>query len=81
VKKEGWNYSEELTNKYVRNISGWSPVALIPCNWSVYKRVGEDSNYPSDRNVRIYAQPVVPHAGWVLIAEGYADSKGNMKVW
>ena len=83
VKKEGWNYSEELTNRYVRNISGWSPVAPIPCNWSVYERAGEDGTgggYPSDRNVRIYAQPAVPFAGWVLIAEGYVDGNGNLKV-
>jgi len=67
----------------VRNISGWSPVAPIPCNWSVYERAKEDGTgggYPSDRNVRIYAQPGVPFAGWVLIAEGYVDGNGNLKV-
>ncbi len=78
IKLEGWNYSKELTDKYVKDTR--SPVEPIKCNWSVYERVGDDHEYPSDRNVRIYVQPMVPFAGWVLMGEGYLNADGDIEV-
>jgi len=78
IKLEGWNYSKELTDKYIKDAR--SPVEPIECNWSVYERVGNDYGYPGDRNVRIYVQPMVPFAGWVLMGEGYLNADGDIEV-
>ena len=76
---DGWEYSEELTQQYVDNISGWSPVNPIKCNWSVFVRT-EECSFPSDRNLRVYAWPIVPISGWSLIKEGYIDTEGNIQL-
>jgi len=71
---DGWEYSEELTQQYVDNISGWSPIDPIKCNWSVFLQKG-DNSFPSDRNLRVYAWPIVPISGWSLIKEGYMNDE------
>jgi hypothetical protein len=76
---DGWKYSEELTQQYVDNTSGWSPVDPIKCNWSVFVRT-EECSFPSDRNLRVYAWPIVPISGWSLIKEGYIDTEGNIQL-
>lgn len=76
---DGWKYSEELTHQYVENAAGWSPVYPIKCNWSVFVRT-EECSFPSDRNLRVYAWPIVPISGWSLIKEGYIDAEGNIQL-
>jgi len=76
---DGWEYSEELTQQYVDTISGWSPVKPIKCNWSVFVKI-EDDSFPSDRNLRVYAWPIVPISGWSLISEGYMNAKKNIQL-
>jgi len=74
---DGWKYSKELTEKYVSKISGWSPISPINCNWNVYVRTDEDT-YQSDRNIRVYARPIVPISEWSLISEGYLEDNGEI---
>jgi hypothetical protein len=77
---KGWEYNKAVTQKYSEDISGWSPVDPIKCNWSVYIKT-EDNSFPSDRNLRIYCWPMVPISGWSLIKEGYwISSTNNIKV-
>ena len=67
---EGWKYSKEITEKYVKKISDWSPISPIKCNWSVLIKINNDS-FLSNRNLRVYAWPNVPISSWSLIEEGY----------
>lgn len=67
---EGWNYSEDLTKLYIDGNNDFSPVDPIKCNWMIYIKT-KNVSYYSDRDVRIYAQPLVPISGWSLIEEGY----------
>jgi len=76
---DGWEYNEELTQQYVDTISDCSPVDPIKCNWSVFVKI-EGSSFPSDRNLRVYAWPIVPISGWSLISEGYSDAKENIQL-
>lgn len=77
IKLKGWNYSKELTKKYVKNISNWSPVDPIKCNWVVFIKTDKELDF-SNRNVRIYAKPNVPFSIWSLFKEGYLDDNGNI---
>jgi len=70
IKLEGWSYSKDLTEKYVATISDWSPIYPIKCSWSVYLKIDEDTSL-SDRNIRVYAKPIVPFSIWTLFKEGY----------
>ena len=70
INLEGWNYSKDLTQNFVRNISDWSPIDPIKCDWSVFIKEDEEISQ-SDRNIRIYAKPKVPFSAWSLIYEGY----------
>ena len=77
----GWVYDENLTQQYLKKISGWSPIEPVKCKFRVYRRV-ENGTTPGDRNIRIYAQPIhkttiVPPSEWTLIKEGYVDNQGN----
>ena len=74
---DGWEYNEELTQRYIENISDWSPIDPIKCSWNVYVKIDEDS-FPSNRNIRVYARPQVPISQWSLIVEGEIDNKGDM---
>jgi len=76
VKINGWNYSQKLTERFIENISDWSPVSPIRCNWIVY--IKNNDEYPSERNIRIYAKPIVPFSVWSLSAEGFLDSNNNI---
>jgi len=76
---DGWEYSKNLTEKYEKQISNWSPISPINCNWSAYTKTGEDS-YPSDRNIRIYARPMVPISEWSLVTEGYLENNGDILI-
>jgi hypothetical protein len=72
-KLKGWNYSNNLTKKYNDYIDDWSPIEPVKCNYSVYVKI-DNSSTPSDRNIRIYAQPIftstiVPPAQLTLLFE------------
>ena len=69
VTLDGWTYDEDITQKYVEAISGWSPVDPIECEWRVYVKT-DDANSPSDRNLRAYARPILSYSEWILIEEG-----------
>ena len=73
---DGWDYNEEITQLYISNIRDWSPVAPIKCNWTIYIKE-ENSSFPSNRNLRVYAWPMVPISGWSLIMEGHFISSTN----
>ncbi|MCD6572393.1 MAG: hypothetical protein J7K62_03885 [Thermoplasmata archaeon] len=77
----GWVYDENLTQQYLKKISGWSPIEPVKCKFRVYRRV-ENGTTPGDRDIRIYAQPIykttiVPPSEWTLIKEGYVDNQGS----
>ena len=79
VKIKGWNYSKELTEQFVENISSWSPVDPIMCNWSVFVKTNEsEAIQPSDRNLRVYVIPRVPITYYSLYKEGHVDSERNI---
>jgi len=73
---DGWEYSKNLTQKYKEN-NDCSPIEPIKCDWSVYIKTENDS-FPSDKNLRVYARPIVPISEWSLIKEGYIDIEGNL---
>jgi hypothetical protein len=71
---DGWQYNESLTEKFVQESGDWSPIEPIKCNWKIFVR-NESTTYPSERNIRIYAQPIfqttiIPPSAWSLIFEG-----------
>ena len=67
---DGWEYNEELTQQYVDIIAGLSPFEPIECRWMLFVKT-EHATYLSDREIRIYAKPLVPISGWSLIKECY----------
>lgn len=78
IKLEGWNYNKELTERYEKTVSNWSPIYPIKCSWSVF--VKTDGETYSNRNIRIYVKPIVPFSVWTLFKEGYLDSKCNINL-
>jgi hypothetical protein len=72
-----YNYSEELTNQYIKN-ARISPVDPIKVDWRVY--VKTDSGTSRGRTLRIYALPDVPFAEWTLIKEGYINTEGKIQL-
>lgn len=80
-KLKGWNYSSNLTIKFEEYVKNWSPIEPIKCNYSVYLKT-ENSSFPSDKNVRIYAQPIfdstiVTSAQMTLLFEIYLEDMKN----
>ena len=76
----GYTYDENLTEKYVKEIKGYSPVKPINANWLVFK-LDDKEKYQNNSEIKILVQPNVPYAGWALYAEGKLDSDGNIKVY
>jgi len=79
-KLKGWNYSYNLTQKFNEYIDDWSPIEPIKCNYSIYVKI-DDISILSDRNIRIYAQPIytstiVPPAQLTLLFEIKLDDDG-----
>jgi hypothetical protein len=81
-KLKGWIYSYNLTEKFNDYIDDWSPIDPIKCNYSVYVKI-DNSSTPSDRDIRIYAQPIftstiVPPAQLTLLFECYLNEDGSI---
>ena len=78
----GWNYDPELTEQFSHTIGDWSPVDPIPTSWFVFVKTDE-ANQPSDRKVRVYAQPDAGTTitGWTLSYEGTLDSEGKIDIY
>ncbi len=75
----GWNYSKKLTIHLMENMSQASPVDPIKSNWGVFIKTDQkNATQPSDRNIRVYVQPIVPLTGWSLYKEGYIDTEENI---
>jgi hypothetical protein len=79
IKLDGWEYSKELTQKYVETIPYWSNIDPLKYNWSVYVKTDKGDSL-SDRNIRIYIRPQVPISVWSLFKEGYLDEEGNINL-
>ena len=81
---DGWNYSMDITKKFLSNYSDWSPIYPLKCNYVIYLKE-EDSISFSDRNLRLYGQPIfnstlfMPSI-WTLVCEGYLDEEGNIEL-
>lgn len=74
----GWRYCQNLTKLFIKENKGWTPIEPVQVNISVLvKDDVEGSTY--NRNIRLYAQPQVPYAGWSLIREGYLDAVGMLQ--
>jgi hypothetical protein len=74
-----WNYSKEFTDKYLSEIYEDSPVEPINCDIRLY--VKTDAKLLGDEmDFRVYAQPQVQptDSEYVLICEGYIDTKGEL---
>jgi hypothetical protein len=70
IELDGWEYSKETSQDYIDKITIESNFNPNKCEVSVFIKTN-DTTYPSDRNLRIYARPLVPITGWSLISEGY----------
>ena len=68
----GWEYSENLTQLYVDRQNGFSPINPIKSDYMVFIKT-ESPSYQSDRDMRVYARPLVLISGWSLIKEGYLE--------
>ena len=76
----GYVYDEELTEEWVAKTGVQSPVFPIESKFMVFKL--EDEKQKADcKDVKIYAQPIVPYAGWNLIWEGDFDSEGEIEIY
>ena len=73
-----WKYDENLTVKYQKQISDWSPIDPIPVDWRVYQKVksGEDDNY---NEIRVYVRALVEptYSEWILFSEGFIDMNND----
>lgn len=76
---DGWEYVYNLSQELKEIISRLNPIDKIKCNWSVFIRK-EEENYPSDRNLRLYAKPMLSISGWSLINEGYWHEINNIEL-
>ena len=76
----GYIYDEELTEIFVKDMKGWSPVDPIDANWLVFKLEDTDK-YPNYKEIKILVQPDVPYAGWALYGEGELDTEGNIYIY
>jgi len=76
----GYVYDENLTEKFVKDMEGWSPVDPIDANWLVFK-LEDKGKYPNYREIKVFVQPDVQYAGWALYAEGHLDSQGNINIY
>ena len=79
---KGWVYNKTLTNDFVNGNGNWSPIEPVKCRWRIFVR-NETYFYPSNRNIRIYAQPIfkttiVQPAYWTLIFEGIIRIDGTI---
>lgn len=79
---ESWSYNESLTAQFIEKTGNWSPIEPVKCRWKIFIR-DEGAEYPSDRDVRIYAQPImnttiVPYSAWSLIFEGTLLDDGSI---
>ncbi len=73
-----YRHDENLTAQFTQRMEGKSPVAPIDISWSVF-RLQNESSYPSNRTIKIYAKPIVEYSNWVAYAEGYVDSEGTIQ--
>ena len=69
-----------MTSDFNNRTGNWSPIEPIKCRWRIFVR-NETTYYPSNRNVRLYAQPIfnttiVQPPYWTLIFEGLLDIDG-----
>jgi hypothetical protein len=69
---DGWQYSKNLTQLYINRKNGSSPINPIKCDYKVFIK-NKNASYPSNRDVRVYARPLVPISGLSLIEEAYLD--------
>jgi hypothetical protein len=79
---DGWEYNHTLTDDFIRETGNWSPIEPVICRWKVFVR-NESIWYPSERTVRIYAQPIfqttiVQPSYWSLIFEGDLQTDGSI---
>ena len=80
VTAKDWKFEENLTKKYLKEFSEIAYVKNVGCNFSIYINTKKDGQ---GYNLRIYGMPKVypVFAVWSLIAEGYLDSEGKIKLY
>ena len=78
---KGYTFDKNLTEKYRNDFTNLVTVKNTGVNISIYVKI--DGENETGTNVRIYAMPnVAPvHAVWSLVAEGYLDSSGNIRLY
>ena len=70
VQRDGWEYNESLTNLFEKMQHEFPTIYSGPCEFQVFKRLTNES-YNSDRNIVVYARPLVWFSDWSLVKEGY----------
>jgi len=76
----GYDYDQELTEKFINEIGAWSPVDPIPSNWAVF-RLKDQDEYPDYKEIKILVQPNVPYAGWAEYAEGELNEENDFSFY
>jgi len=74
---EGYQFNENLTDRFVTNNSGFSPVDPIPVEWVVYTKMDSYKNNHA-RDIKVFVKPMVPAGKWVQAYEGDLDEENQM---
>jgi hypothetical protein len=73
----GYVYDSNLTETFISQVKGFSPMDPIQVNWSVFRLV-DRQQYPNYHGIRVYAQPKIRTTQiWELYEEGNIDAMGN----
>jgi hypothetical protein len=77
----GWDYNEELTNKYQEQLLSLSYVKNTDSKIRIYTKT--EKNEDNERNLRVYGIPNVypTFAMWSLVAEGYLDAEDKIQLY
>lgn len=80
---DDWEYDENLTNKFIGNISNSLPMKHKMIDWRVYINKEDSKSSTSNRNVRVYALPLVfpTDAEYLLVKEGHVDLENNLQFY
>jgi hypothetical protein len=79
IRLEGWTNNNKLAKTVIEKFPNIFSMNYEKYYWKVYVKIDE-TEYQSDRNIRIYARSKVPVSVWTLVKEGYVDIDGNINL-
>jgi hypothetical protein len=72
IDRPGWEYNESLTNLFEKMLNEFPTIYSGACEFKVFIRIS-NASYNSNRNILVYARPLVWFSDWSLIKEGYIE--------